>query len=343
MDDTGNAVQVQAASVVSRSRRDPALLAGRVGRWRWPWVVVGTLAAITLMVLIGRLISPLEARLAAWYELPLDENIHFQAGRWDTFVAFVTFAFPLIAAIAIVLVFVHGQSWRAALGPNGRFDWSLFAKAAVALLIVSTLSSCVDYLHAPGSMRLVPHGLSHLPWLLLGALVILPQAFAEDFVFKGYLTRAWGAVLPYRLIIVPLCATAFTTLHAGNADVGADLSFNLAGFLLMEILAFNLFLRTGSLATATGLHWMNNVFAMCLVTTLPGQPGDFAVIEFQHPLMTAGVSKWSDPVEIVSVLAGTALLWALLSSPRSPLYLPSAKLPAPPPPTASPPSAPPGP
>ncbi len=310
-----------------RSSRDVALLVGQTGRWKWPWALLGTSLVVFLSAGFYLLLLPIEVRVGAQFGPPLDANIFLAAGRPDTFLNFLNFSAALIGAVLIVLYLVHRQTWRAALGPLQRFDWNLFAKSALALFLVTVVSTGFDYWRAPGSMRLLEHGWNHLPWLLLGTAVIFPQALAEDYVFKGYLLRTWGAIVPVRLVAIPLCAGAFTALHAGNSDIGTDVRFNVAAFLLIELLSFSLVLRTGSIATATGLHWMNNVFAMCLITTVPGQPSNFALIEYAHPLLMAGGSKSSDPIEIASLCMGIAALWGLLSWPRSPLYLPSANYP----------------
>lgn len=312
------------APALPAAKGDPALLVGRTGRWRWPWAVVGLALLFVIVLTLFRALVRIEAWIAARYAEPLDPSVHLAAGRLDTFASFVTFSAAMIIGAVVVLRIVHGVGWRAGLGPLQRFDWSLFWKAAAAYTIMNIATTAFDVWRYPDSFRLVEHTWRHAGWLALGVLVILPQAFGEDYLFKGYLLRAWGAIVPYRLVVIPLCAAFFTALHAGNTDVGSDLKFNLIGFIVVELVAFALVVRTGSIAPATGIHWINNVAVMALVATVPGQPANFALVEYTHPLLAAGLSKASDPLELIGLGLSVVLLCVMFWWPRSPLYMPAA-------------------
>ena len=301
-------------------RRDPVLLACRIGRWSLIWAVLGTFAVLAGSIGTYFLASEIDTAVANLFGGPLDADT-FVVGRPDTFFAMLTFAASLILPAILVTTILHRTSWRLLLGADGRFAWATFWKAAGAFALVYIAATLVDVMRHPGQYALQNATLSHIPWLLLGMLAILPQAFAEDIVFKGYLTRVWGAVLPIRPLLIVGMAALFASVHAGNTDVAKDLWFNLASMLIGELVAFAIYLRTMSLAAATGIHWMNNVHAMCLVATLPGYDNPFAVAVYTDPVLAAGGSHLLDPQAWLELGVVTLALWLLLTNARSPFHL----------------------
>ena len=297
------------------------LLAGRIGRWQWPWALLGSGLMVALAFGLVGAGGWVEGRLARGLRRSRSDEQALIPGHLEDFAGFALFGIALVAAAALVLLLLHRQDPRRAISPDRHFDWRLFAKTAFAYFLVLLFGTVVDYAMDPGSYKLMPRTWSHVPWLLLGALVILPQAFGEDYVFKGYLTRVWGAVIPVRLVLIPLVAGLFTSGHLVNDDMKTDLVFNVIGFITSEILALVIFVRTGSLAATTGYHWMNNVYTFCLVSTHPGQSDALSLVRATDTLVLAGKSHLYDPMSWVAMVVGLSLLAGLLFWHRSPFYL----------------------
>ena len=305
---------------------DRRLLAGRRGRWQLRWAVLGTVLAVVGNIALTLLAVPLDALMAIPFGGPVPLEILLD-NRPDTFAKWLTFAATLILPVIAVLAIVHGQSWRDALGPDRRFEWPLFWRAAGAFTVTLVCSTLILIaFQGPQQISLQPHPPSHAVWMLLAALVILPQAFAEDLAFKGYLLRIWGAVLPSRTLIVLIMSALFTSLHVGNSDMAVDLAFQVPTFFITWLISFAIYARTLSLGAATGMHWANNVVSFCILTSDPGGNNPFALFVYRDPVLSAGRSNATDPVSWLSLLAGSVLLWVLLTWPRSPFYLPPAKI-----------------
>lgn len=300
---------------------DPALLNARSGRWQWQWVLLGTALALgsmwTVVPLVTGTFDDLVSALAG-YRRVADS---FVQGRLDSYLTYASYHIGLLIVTILVLRLVHGQSWRFGLGADLRFDWTLFGKAALAYLIFSVVTNGIELVRDPGSFAWQRHRPGHLLWLLLAMVMILPQAFAEDYLFQGYLVRVWGALIPLRIVVVPAVAAVFTIVHAGNADMRVDLLFNLISMLILNVLAFAVFVRTGSLGATTGMHWMNNVFATCFIAMANVPGGEIALLEFEDRVVRAGGSHLMRPQSWIEMLLGVAFLWALVSWRRSPLYL----------------------
>jgi hypothetical protein len=301
--------------------RSPVLLAGRHGRWSLPWALAGTALVAVLFVTFVFGASWGEARIAQTFGREPTSDQALRPGRIEDFIGFALFGLALVAAAALTLLTVHGQDPRRAVAADRRFDWRLFATTAAAYFIVIVAGQVLDFTIDPASYALIPRTWSHLPWLLLGAAVILPQAFGEDYLFKGYLTRVWGAVFPFRLLLIPAIALVFTSGHLYNSDMKTDLTFNVIGFIASEIIALLIFVRTGSVAATTGYHWMNNVNVFCLVSTSPGQSDALSLIRSTDMIVLAGKSHFYDPMSWIGLISGLGLFAALVFWQRSPFYL----------------------
>src|SRR5262245_39828917 len=199
---------------------DPVLLQAREGRWTWPWAVAGTLLTIALIWVLTKLGGSFDrfAERQHWIargllDLTLDPRQPF------TFASVGIGALPLLVAPLIVLQYFHGVPWRRAFAYRGNFDWALFVRGALALLVVSTLANVFAVAMAPDEFILQPRGLGHVPWALVGLVAIFLAAMGEEVLFKGYLLRVWGAVIPARRPLVVLLVIVFTSLHLGNTDL----------------------------------------------------------------------------------------------------------------------------
>jgi hypothetical protein len=153
-------------------------------------------------------------------------------------------------------------------------------------------------------------------------LAIYAQSLGEEVLFKGYLLRVLGAVLPFRWLVVLPLVVAFTALHIGNTDLKRDPVFSLFYFALGEVIAFAIFLRTQNLAASAGMHWMNNVWSSLLVASAPDQSTTLALVVKTDPTLADGQSGLLDPAAHAGEIAQLALLLALLFWRRSPFYLP---------------------
>jgi membrane protease YdiL (CAAX protease family) len=84
--------------------------------------------------------------------------------------------------------------------------------------------------------------------------VIFVQTLAEEILFRGYLLRIWGAVVPFRLFTTSALMAAFISLHFPNADFKVDFWFNLIGFVLTQAVWCNVWFRARQRApVCTGL------------------------------------------------------------------------------------------
>jgi len=326
--------------------RDPVLIAERRGRWSWPWALGGTLLGAVLVLMLIQQGDTLQLWLAArtatrgLYVAAQEPNVILLPGNPYTFLTLALFGLSLIGA-ALVLTALHGRPpgtvWRL----HGQGSVALFMKVAGAFLLIGLLGYAIESWRTPSSFRLRSEfGAVYWASFAAGIVVIALQTLGEEMIFRGYLLRVWGAVLPLRSLIVGLLVIGFTLLHTLNTDFRTDFVFNFIWFVATEILYYWLLFRTGSLTTTWGLHFANNLISMMLVVTVPGSVPDMALVVYADPVLAAGGSRLASPMAYVEMMIGMALIVGLLAWRRSPFYVAAAPLPSEPPlPPASQPDA----
>jgi membrane protease YdiL (CAAX protease family) len=303
--------------------RDPLLLRGREGRWRWPWVILGLMVTALLFSALISAVVAFEAlaQRRNWIIGAFPQSVFpIDPAQPITYIDLVLTSLPFLLTPLIVLPLVHRVSWRRAFSYGAGFRWRQFFNAAMALMICSLLGVVASYLLEPKQFRFPAHDRAILLWIALALGVILVQSLGEEVLFRGYLLRVWGAVVPYRIPVTAGVIAVFVAGHLGNEDIKRDLLLNVTYFVAIEVISYALLFRTQNLAASAGLHWMNNVVAL-LAPTVPGQPTALALAVYTDPVYMAGGSRLPDPVTHAGTFAGVVILLVLLLWRRSPFYL----------------------
>ncbi|MHC0052147.1 lysostaphin resistance A-like protein [Actibacterium sp. D379-3] len=178
-------------------------------------------------------------------------------------VLFVLFSFagmflgPVVAAAAC-----HGRGPGSLFGPAGE-TLRGFGLTVAVLVPIYALSLALGWWLSPNLPNLaLDRWLRFLP---LALPLILLQTSAEELLFRGYLQQQLAARFAARWIWMGLPALIFTALH-WNPEAGANIWLILSVTLGFALIAADLTEQTGSLGAAIGLHFMNNVFAMLVVS-----------------------------------------------------------------------------
>ncbi len=155
-----------------------------------------------------------------------------------TYLDLVLTSLPFLIAPLIVLPIAHGVSWRRAFSYGVEFQWRQFWSTAVAFLCVATLGLIVSYLVEPKQIQFPARAPGFVVWVVLAIGVIFVQSFGEEVLFRGYLLRVWGAVLPYRLPVTGAVIAIFVAGHLGNEDLQKDLLLNVVYFAAVEVISY---------------------------------------------------------------------------------------------------------
>lgn len=238
------------------------------GRNTWWRYVAGFVLALVLAVVIG---------LAIMIPLQLTGLM----GDFSGFLMDPTNPVPfylsngaifLLLGLGFVLAarWLHGKRFTDLLG---RWRWRDYGVGLLIWTGVVTAISLIDYLIAPTGFRFL--GGAGLAAVLPAALVGLAlQTFAEELVFRGYLTQ--GLLLAFRrpLPAALISGLLFGAMHIPNGwPHAASATVNGVVMALISI-------RTGGIAFTSGMHLANNLFAAVVVVSandaFKGSPGLFS-------------------------------------------------------------------
>jgi membrane protease YdiL (CAAX protease family) len=202
----------------------------------------------------------------------------------------------LVAGFAIAMRLVQGKKPADILG---RWRWPMFGTGFGVWTACLAASVLVDFVIRPGGFRWTAGaGTGALALSALFGLGV--QTFAEEFVFRGYLTQ--GLLLATRrpLPASVLSGLLFGALHIPNGAAQC------AYATLFGVVASLIAIRTGGIAFTYGLHLINNLFGAVFVVSASdvfnGTPGLFT--------QSTPNLIWLDLISGVAVLA--IPLWFVL-------------------------------
>jgi uncharacterized protein len=317
------------AVLQSLMTHDPFLARGRVGRWTWPWALFGCGMVVVMYMSAAVLTAELQALapVAAWIGDGRTDETIFQPGNLSTYLSMLTMFLPLALVPMLVFRNLHRRAWGD--WPVRRTPGALtdFVKAVLAMTVVLAVSVTIDGVLHPERFAVNARLPNYWRWFALGLVMLLVQTFAEEALFKGYLTRVLGAVLPYRWPLAVGLSVAFTSLHVSNTDFAADHRSAVVEFMLSGLVSFAVYFRTQRLAAPFGIHWANNVFALLIVSTQPGSQAKETLLTYTDPVLAAGLSNLATWEGALALLGTNAALAALLLWQRSPLCLAHAIVP----------------
>jgi membrane protease YdiL (CAAX protease family) len=242
----------------------------RVGRAGWWRSLVGSLV---LLVLVFGLV-PAVLGLVAFVALLVGGSSADEAGAVLDVTAEVT---PLglavlnvllgsaIAASWLVLWLYHRLKprWLSSVAP--RLRWR-FLLACLPLSVVALVASVGVSLFLPVAAGDQPVGAVNdfttttRDFLLVIALLTPLQAAGEEYVFRGYLTQAFGSLLPWRRVSLVLAVVVPSVLFALAHGLGQSPPVFFDRFAF-GVVAGILVIRTGGLEAAIAMHVLNNFLA----------------------------------------------------------------------------------
>lgn len=236
---------------------------GRNAWWRYvassvaAFLVAGLILILLSMALLAtHLLGP---RMVAALRHPTEAPAFF-LGMTATFGA-------LLAGWVLSARFVQKKRFADIVG---LWRWPLFFRGAVIWILVECAAVLADRLLAPGGFR-ISASAATLRLFVFASLGLGVQTFAEEFVFRGFLTQ--GLLLALKRPIPAAIASGllFGALHIPN---GAPQAVNAVAF---GVACSYIAIRTGGIAFTYGLHLTNNLFgAVVVVSTsdvFKGSPG----------------------------------------------------------------------
>lgn len=264
----------------------------RSPRYRW-WKSLVGLALVGVAWFGVNIVAGLVGFVVDGGATGLDADGSLLIGPWF----FVMNNLALAAGIPVVMAaawLVIGQRPRWLSSVVGGIRWGWLARAGLVILPVWLVLDGITYVLTPTQLGWNDHSLM----MIVAVLVTTPlQAAGEEYLFRGFLTRAVGAWIkpewPAVIVGGVVSSLVFMSLH-GAGDPWLN-SF----YLVFGLCAVWLTWRTGGLEASIALHVINNVLGEA---TLPF--GDFSSMFNRQ----AGTGDASVLVTMGALIAITAAL-----------------------------------
>lgn len=278
---------------------------GRAGWWR---PVVGTLVMLLGLLVIGGLVAIIP--FVAWYAVS-GADVNASVNRLvdlhhptPSGLAYLNLALSTMIPLSwAVNRSMHGllPRWLASVRP--RIRWR-FLLACVGVAVVALLATLVVSALVPGQSDDVNGHANAFTsttrdYLLVIAFLTPFQAAGEEYLFRGYLTQAFGGLFHQAWAAVLVPAFLFGLAHGLGQSV--PVFFDRFAFGLV---AGTLVVLTGGLEAGIAMHVLNNWLAFGLA---------LAYGDMTSTLNPTGGSWWSIPVTLTQSLV---YLWLAVAVAR---------------------------
>ncbi len=181
----------------------------------------------------------------------------------DMAFAMLTFS-GMTIGVVLAARLLHGRGLPSLLGPDPRvFRWHfklvfyiafpIFALWLIVSVMIETPAKNLDFM-------------TWLRWLPLALPLLMIQVSAEEILFRGYLQQQLAARFSDRRIWLFGPAILFGLLHYEPSELGPNAWLVVVDTAVFGLIAGDLTARTGNLAAAICLHFVNNFFAIFLMS-----------------------------------------------------------------------------
>ena len=178
-------------------------------------------------------------------------------------VSWLLFGFGgLSIGMAVAARIMHGRSPRTLICAPGRpvaQHFCVGVLAAVAFLVPGAL---VVLLWFEPSRNM--EASAWFFWMVPALPLVLLQAFSEELLFRGYLQQQLAARFSSRWMWWFLPSFVFGALHFDPETFGGNAPLVALTTMVFGLIAGDVTARSGSIGIAVGLHFANNIFALCL-------------------------------------------------------------------------------
>ena len=197
----------------------------------------------------------------------------------DTIIGLSTFC-AMLGAVWITTLILRRQNLCALVGPGPvlrNFGIAVLATVPI-VLITFVLSLWFGEVHPNLSLGI------WLVWMLPALPLLLIQVSSEELIFRGYFLQELAVRFKSRWVWIIVPSIFFGFLHHDPIRMGSNALLIVIVTIFFSIVATDVTVRTGNLGAAIGLHFMNNLQSMMLLS-LDGTPNGLSFyVTYTHVL-----------------------------------------------------------
>ena len=168
------------------------------------------------------------------------------------------------AGLWVALKLVHKRAFAGLFGPSPGLALRQAWMATHIVVPLFSLFLLIGIIIAPPTAQI--GFFDWLKWMPLALPMLLLQTSAEEIFFRGYLLQQLAARFSSRWIWMVLPSVLFGLGHYDSAELGDNAWLAVADTAIIGIVAADMTARTGTLGPAIAFHFINNFFAMFLMS-----------------------------------------------------------------------------
>ena len=179
----------------------------------------------------------------------------------DTIIRLSTFC-AMLGAVWITTLILRRQNLCALVGPGPvlrNFCIAVLAMVPI-VLITFVLSLWFGEVHPNLSLGM------WLVWMLPALPLLLIQVSSEELIFRGYFLQELAVRFKSRWVWIIVPSIFFGFLHHDPIRMGSNALLIVIVTIFFSIIATDVTVRTGNLGAAIGLHFINNLQSMMLLS-----------------------------------------------------------------------------
>ena len=195
-----------------------------------------------------------------------DEVMTFLSPNQTLFWLLLSFVFAM-AAIVLVVKFLHRQSIRSVTTARKKVDWGRIFFAFGLWMVIVVVLTVIDYYATPEDYVLNFKPKEFAILCVIGIIMIPIQTSTEEYVFRGYLMQGFGTLAKNRWFPLLMTSVIFGGMHIFNPEVSkmgyAIMVYYIGTGLFLGIMT----LMDDGMELSLGFHAANNLIGALLVTT----------------------------------------------------------------------------
>ena len=297
----------------------------RLGRWKWPWLILAILSVVPVAVLASYLFDFLLDVFSKFTDTPWSKLLMETDQATDPpLVLLELLCVGLLCwPIAIVGSLIQGRAVKTLVAPIKSFRWGLVGKTISLAMLIQLLFFLIPI---PGLNEFEPifkfngFRIEHAYWLLPMIVCILLQTTGEDVFFKGFLLRQFGAVVPVFWFAPVLVTACFVSIHIGNPDFMENIGVILVYFVITELITIFFLMRSGGMEIPLVLHFLNN-FILFMVFSEEGTQANELTLWVYEKCENDFINRVRICVSLGQELILFASLYLMFFWHRSPYYI----------------------
>ncbi len=174
--------------------------------------------------------------------------------------------------------FIHHRSFVSIITTKSGVRWGKILKGAVIWLFILIVLAIISFLISPASYKVTFNPATFGILLVLSLITFPIQSTFEEVFFRGYLMQGFGLLTKKPVIPILVTSIIFGLGHVMNGTNMTTDVFILVETFIVGVMLGAVTLGEDGIETAIGIHIINNLYAVLIVSTSGGIFGNLPSI-----------------------------------------------------------------